>query len=108
LVTVVGVTHGTALPFELWCRFYYPNTRDQLMFRGLFPVAKLLGLITMNNGSDTVSCQSYSLPLTPVGYDNTQQVSSRHDQNTLQETRKLAYRVYLTYHWCSGLPVQIL
>lgn len=58
-----GSIHGSAIPFELWGRFYHPNTRDQLMAKCLLPLAKLLGLVTMS--SDSVSSQSYSLPLLP-------------------------------------------
>ena len=66
LSTVFGASYGSAVPFELWCRFYHPNTRDQLMARSLLPLSKLLALITMNSSGDTVSCQSYSLPLLPT------------------------------------------
>ena len=65
LSTVFGASYGSAVPFELWCRFYHPNTRDQLMARSLLPLSKLLALITMNS-SDAISCQSYSLPLLPT------------------------------------------
>lgn len=67
-----GASYGSAVPFELWCRFYHPNTRDQLMARSLLPLSKLLALITMSNGrsGETVSCHSYSLPMMPTEDNN--------------------------------------
>ena len=36
------------------------------MAKGLLPLAKLLGLVTMSNGSEPINSQSYSLPLVPT------------------------------------------
>lgn len=58
-----GVNYSSSIPFEMWCRFYHPNTRDQMMAKSYLPLSKLLALITMNGSEETVSCQSYSLPL---------------------------------------------
>nr|KAI8756892.1 C2 domain-containing protein 3-like [Biomphalaria glabrata] len=58
----------TGLPFEVWCRYYHPNVRDQLIAKGLLPLAKLCAMITMlKTGEPCV--QSFSLRLSQVGQD---------------------------------------
>ncbi|CAH1777586.1 unnamed protein product [Owenia fusiformis] len=48
--------------FEVWCRFYHPNIRDQLIARTTLPLAKLCAMVTMQKrGEATV--QTYALPL---------------------------------------------
>ncbi|KAK7503764.1 hypothetical protein BaRGS_00004887, partial [Batillaria attramentaria] len=56
---------GGGLPFEVWCRFYHPNVRDQVIARGMLPLAKLCAMVTMQKRGEP-SVQSFSLPLTPV------------------------------------------
>ncbi|XP_076832510.1 C2 domain-containing protein 3-like isoform X2 [Brachyhypopomus gauderio] len=50
--------------FEVWCRYYYPNVREQLVARGTLPVAKLCAMATMQ-GQGQSEAQLFSLPLVP-------------------------------------------
>ncbi|XP_048836847.1 C2 domain-containing protein 3 isoform X2 [Brienomyrus brachyistius] len=52
------------MQFEVWCRYYYPNVREQLVAKCLLPLAKLCAMVTMQREepSDT---QVFSLPLVP-------------------------------------------
>ncbi|XP_059149560.1 C2 domain-containing protein 3-like [Physella acuta] len=61
----------SGLPFEVWCRYYHPNVRDQLIAKSSLPLAKLCAMITMHKKGE--SCiQSYSLRLSQVGADGQQ------------------------------------
>uniref|UniRef100_W5K8W3 C2 domain containing 3 centriole elongation regulator n=1 Tax=Astyanax mexicanus TaxID=7994 RepID=W5K8W3_ASTMX len=52
------------IPFEVWCRYYYPNVREQLVARGVLPMAKLCAMVTMQRQGQT-EAQLFSLPLIP-------------------------------------------
>ncbi|XP_076468573.1 C2 domain-containing protein 3-like isoform X2 [Babylonia areolata] len=62
------------LPFEVWCRFYHPNVRDQVIARATLPLAKLCAMVTMQKRGEP-SVQSFSLPLTPVASGSQDQES---------------------------------
>ncbi|BFZ15049.1 hypothetical protein BsWGS_18088 [Bradybaena similaris] len=56
----------TGLPFEVWCRYYHPNVRDQLIAKCTLPLAKLCAMITMHK-SNEACVQSFALRLSEVG-----------------------------------------
>ncbi|XP_037402613.1 C2 domain-containing protein 3 isoform X3 [Pygocentrus nattereri] len=59
-----GPSSGGGIQFEVWCRYYYPNVREQLVARGVLPVAKLCAMVTMQRRGQT-EAQLFSLPLIP-------------------------------------------
>ncbi|XP_016124012.1 C2 domain-containing protein 3 [Sinocyclocheilus grahami] len=59
-----GLRNGGGVHFEVWCRYYYPNVRDQLVARGLLPMSKLCAMVTMQKQGQT-DAQLFSLPLVP-------------------------------------------
>ncbi|XP_036415045.1 C2 domain-containing protein 3 isoform X2 [Colossoma macropomum] len=59
-----GQSSGGGIQFEVWCRYYYPNVREQLVARGVLPVAKLCAMVTMQRQGQT-EAQLFSLPLIP-------------------------------------------
>uniref|UniRef100_A0A8B9LJA0 C2 domain-containing protein n=1 Tax=Astyanax mexicanus TaxID=7994 RepID=A0A8B9LJA0_ASTMX len=59
-----GPSAGGGIPFEVWCRYYYPNVREQLVARGVLPMAKLCAMVTMQRQGQT-EAQLFSLPLIP-------------------------------------------
>ncbi|XP_077984214.1 C2 domain-containing protein 3-like [Glandiceps talaboti] len=64
LTACAGVGGGAGgIPFEVWCRYYYPNIRDQVIAKGLLPLAKLCAMVTMQKRGEP-SVQTFSLPLT--------------------------------------------
>ncbi|XP_034024238.1 C2 domain-containing protein 3 isoform X2 [Thalassophryne amazonica] len=63
-----GLSSGGGVHFEVWCRYYYPNVRDQLVAKGLLPLSKLCALVTMQREQHN-EAQMFSLPLVPR-FDN--------------------------------------
>ncbi|XP_059819919.1 C2 domain-containing protein 3 [Hypanus sabinus] len=55
---------GSGIQFEVWCRYYYPNVRDQVVARGVLPLSKLCGMVTMQHHKE-VGVQTFSVPLIP-------------------------------------------
>ncbi|XP_053241025.1 C2 domain-containing protein 3 isoform X3 [Podarcis raffonei] len=55
---------GGGIQFEIWCRYYYPNVRDQMVARGTLPLSRLCAMVTMQYRED-VGTQTFSLPLIP-------------------------------------------
>uniref|UniRef100_S4RAL3 C2 domain containing 3 centriole elongation regulator n=1 Tax=Petromyzon marinus TaxID=7757 RepID=S4RAL3_PETMA len=53
---------GGGIHFEVWCRYYYPNVREQLVARGTLPLAKLCAMVTLQRRGDA-GAQAFSLPL---------------------------------------------
>ncbi|WAQ99921.1 C2CD3-like protein [Mya arenaria] len=68
LLTACGSTGSGSggLPFELWCRYYHPNVRDQCSAKGTLPLAKLCAMVTMQKRGEP-SVQTFSFPLQQVG-----------------------------------------
>ncbi|XP_056417090.1 C2 domain-containing protein 3 isoform X2 [Hyla sarda] len=60
-----GLSAGGGMTFEIWCRYYYPNVRDQLVARALLPLSRLCAMVTMHHREE-VGIQAFCLPLTPV------------------------------------------
>ncbi|XP_066555458.1 C2 domain-containing protein 3 isoform X2 [Amia ocellicauda] len=52
------------IQFEVWCRYYYPNVRDQVVAKGVLPLSKLCAMVTMQRQEQT-GAQVFSLPLVP-------------------------------------------
>ncbi|TSQ46656.1 C2 domain-containing protein 3 [Bagarius yarrelli] len=65
-----GFSNGGGIQFEVWCRYYYPNVREQLVARGLLPMAKLCALVTMQR-QGRLDAQLFCLPLVPVSDKST-------------------------------------
>ncbi|XP_054649779.1 C2 domain-containing protein 3 isoform X3 [Dunckerocampus dactyliophorus] len=59
-----GLHSGGGVHFEVWCRYYYPNVRDQLVAKGILPLSKLCAMVTMH-GQQPDKPQMFSLPLLP-------------------------------------------
>ncbi|KAM4789725.1 C2 domain-containing protein 3 isoform 1-T1 [Cyanocitta cristata] len=55
---------GGGIQFEVWCRYYYPNVRDQLVARGALPLSRLCAMVTMQHREE-IGIQTFSLPLAP-------------------------------------------
>ncbi|KAM6933309.1 C2 domain-containing protein 3 [Xenentodon cancila] len=65
-----GLSSGGGIHFEVWCRYYYPNVRDQLVARGMLPLAKLCAMVTMQRQHPN-EAQMFSVPLIPRTVDPT-------------------------------------
>ncbi|KAL8191321.1 UNVERIFIED_CONTAM: hypothetical protein K2H54_072164, partial [Gekko kuhli] len=59
-----GLAGGGGVQFEVWCRYYYPNVRDQMVARGTLSLSRLCAMVTMQRRED-VGIQTFSLPLIP-------------------------------------------
>ncbi|XP_016063951.1 PREDICTED: C2 domain-containing protein 3 isoform X2 [Miniopterus natalensis] len=55
---------GGGIQFEIWCRYYYPNVRDQMVAKGTLPLSRICAMATMQHHED-VGIQTFNLPLTP-------------------------------------------
>uniref|UniRef100_A0A8C8RYZ5 C2 domain containing 3 centriole elongation regulator n=1 Tax=Pelusios castaneus TaxID=367368 RepID=A0A8C8RYZ5_9SAUR len=59
-----GLPGGGGIPFEIWCRYYYPNVRDQMVAKGSLPLSRLCAMVTMQHREE-VGIQTFTLPLSP-------------------------------------------
>nr|XP_023394722.1 C2 domain-containing protein 3 isoform X3 [Loxodonta africana] len=59
-----GLVPGGGVQFEIWCRYYYPNVRDQMVAKGTLPLSRICAMVTMQHRED-VGKQTFNLPLTP-------------------------------------------
>ncbi|NXX51004.1 C2CD3 protein, partial [Tricholaema leucomelas] len=55
---------GGGIQFEVWCRYYYPDTREQMVARGTLPLSRLCAMVTKQHREE-VGMQTFSLPLLP-------------------------------------------
>uniref|UniRef100_A0A663LJL1 C2 domain containing 3 centriole elongation regulator n=1 Tax=Athene cunicularia TaxID=194338 RepID=A0A663LJL1_ATHCN len=55
---------GGGIQFEVWCRYYYPNVRDQMVAKGTLPLSRLCALVTMQHREE-IGIQTFNLPLVP-------------------------------------------
>ncbi|KAM9019767.1 C2 domain-containing protein 3 [Ara ararauna] len=55
---------GGGIQFEVWCRYYYPNVRDQVVARGTLPLSRLCAMVTMQHREE-IGIQTFNLPLVP-------------------------------------------
>ncbi|XP_071847987.1 C2 domain-containing protein 3-like isoform X2 [Apostichopus japonicus] len=76
LTACVGVGGAAGgIPFELWCRYYYPNVRDQVIAKASLPLAKLCAMVTMQRGGEP-SIQTFNLPLRTMLEEDGDQVTA--------------------------------
>uniref|UniRef100_A0A8C3SLZ1 C2 domain containing 3 centriole elongation regulator n=1 Tax=Chelydra serpentina TaxID=8475 RepID=A0A8C3SLZ1_CHESE len=59
-----GLAGGGGIQFEIWCRYYYPNVRDQMVAKGTLPLSRLCAMVTMQHHKE-VGIQTFTLPLVP-------------------------------------------
>ncbi|XP_006875492.1 PREDICTED: C2 domain-containing protein 3 [Chrysochloris asiatica] len=62
--SIQGLVPGGGVQFEIWCRYYYPNVRDQMVAKGTLPLSRICAMVTMQHRED-VGIQTFNLPLTP-------------------------------------------
>uniref|UniRef100_A0A8B9GA96 C2 domain containing 3 centriole elongation regulator n=1 Tax=Amazona collaria TaxID=241587 RepID=A0A8B9GA96_9PSIT len=55
---------GGGIQFEVWCRYYYPNIRDQVVAKGTLPLSRLCAMVTMQHREE-IGIQTFNLPLVP-------------------------------------------
>ncbi|XP_054247089.1 C2 domain-containing protein 3 [Indicator indicator] len=55
---------GGGIQFEVWCRYYYPNVRDQMVAKGTLPLSRLCAMVTKQHREE-VGMQTFNLPLVP-------------------------------------------
>ncbi|XP_071418376.1 C2 domain-containing protein 3 isoform X2 [Pithys albifrons albifrons] len=55
---------GGGIQFEVWCRYYYPNVREQLVAKGTLPLSRLCAMVTMQHREE-IGIQTFNLPLIP-------------------------------------------
>ncbi|NWH80771.1 C2CD3 protein, partial [Piaya cayana] len=55
---------GGGIQFEVWCRYYYPNVRDQMVAKGTLPLSRLCAMVTMQHHEE-IGIQTFNLPLVP-------------------------------------------
>uniref|UniRef100_A0A8C3BB06 C2 domain-containing protein n=1 Tax=Cairina moschata TaxID=8855 RepID=A0A8C3BB06_CAIMO len=55
---------GGGIQFEVWCRYYYPNVRDQMVAKGTLPLSRLCAMVTMQH-REQIGIQTFNLPLVP-------------------------------------------
>ncbi|XP_062423462.1 C2 domain-containing protein 3 isoform X3 [Rhea pennata] len=53
---------GGGIQFEVWCRYYYPNVRDQMVAKGTLPLSRLCAMVTMQHREE-IGIQTFNLPL---------------------------------------------
>uniref|UniRef100_A0A8C3U2N8 C2 domain containing 3 centriole elongation regulator n=1 Tax=Catharus ustulatus TaxID=91951 RepID=A0A8C3U2N8_CATUS len=53
---------GGGIQFEVWCRYYYPNVRDQLVAKGALPLSRLCAMVTLQHREE-IGMQTFNLPL---------------------------------------------
>ncbi|XP_010219395.1 PREDICTED: C2 domain-containing protein 3, partial [Tinamus guttatus] len=61
--TAPGMSAG-GIQFEVWCRYYYPNVRDQMVAKGTLPLSRLCAMVTMQHREE-IGIQTFNLPLVP-------------------------------------------
>ncbi|XP_072257333.1 C2 domain-containing protein 3 [Pyxicephalus adspersus] len=66
-----GLSGGGGVTFEIWCRYYYPNVRDQMVAKGALPLSRLCAMVTMHHREE-VGIQAFCLPLTLRSEDATE------------------------------------
>uniref|UniRef100_A0A8C4Q941 C2 domain containing 3 centriole elongation regulator n=1 Tax=Eptatretus burgeri TaxID=7764 RepID=A0A8C4Q941_EPTBU len=82
------------LPFEVWCKYYYPHVREQLVGRGSFPLANLCALCTSARLGNSPR-QTFNLPLTPLAH-----VENEPRSQKIQRSR---YRILSTHQLLSRI-----
>ncbi|XP_041504763.1 C2 domain-containing protein 3-like isoform X1 [Microtus oregoni] len=70
-----GLVPGGGVQFEVWCRYYYPNVRDQMVAKGTLPLSRICAMVTMQHRED-VGMQNFNLPLTPR-FENSKELKNQ-------------------------------
>ncbi|XP_021098975.1 C2 domain-containing protein 3 isoform X3 [Heterocephalus glaber] len=70
-----GLVPGGGIQFEIWCRYYYPNVRDQMVAKGTLPLSRICAMVTMQHRED-VGIQTFNLPLIPR-FENRKELRSQ-------------------------------
>ncbi|XP_026640196.1 C2 domain-containing protein 3 isoform X2 [Microtus ochrogaster] len=70
-----GLVPGGGVQFEVWCRYYYPNVRDQMVAKGTLPLSRICAMVTMEHRED-VGMQNFNLPLTPR-FENSKELKNQ-------------------------------
>uniref|UniRef100_A0A8C2W005 C2 domain-containing protein 3 n=1 Tax=Chinchilla lanigera TaxID=34839 RepID=A0A8C2W005_CHILA len=70
-----GLVPGGGVQFEVWCRYYYPNVRDQMVAKGTLPLSRICAMVTVQHRED-VGIQTFNLPLTPR-FENSKELRSQ-------------------------------
>eukprot|EP00076_Gallus_gallus_P016929 XP_015136484.1 C2 domain-containing protein 3 isoform X3 [Gallus gallus] len=104
---------GGGIQFEVWCRYYYPNVRDQMVAKGTLPLSRLCAMITMQHREE-IGIQTFNLPLVPRT-DSSEEfhlrssglldVSVRYQRSVKMAARRTAQTVSLSVqiHRAAGL-----
>uniref|UniRef100_A0A5F8H9Y7 C2 domain containing 3 centriole elongation regulator n=1 Tax=Monodelphis domestica TaxID=13616 RepID=A0A5F8H9Y7_MONDO len=62
--SMCGLVPGSGLQFEIWCRYYYPNVREQMVAKGSLPLSRLCAMVTLQH-HENIGLQTFNLPLFP-------------------------------------------
>lgn len=68
LTACAGSGSSGGVPFEVWCRYYHPNVRDQCIAKTSLPLAKLCAMVTMQKRNEP-AVQTFTLPINSVTGD---------------------------------------
>lgn len=77
--------------FSGFCRYYYPNVRDQLVAKSILPLSKLCALVTMQRQHPS-EAEMFSLPLFP-----------RTDSSTGHQSKPSGMHAYACTHRQSNM-----
>lgn len=70
-----GLVPGGGVQFEVWCRYYYPYVRDQMVAKGTLPLSRICAMVTMQH-REGVGMQNFNLPLTPR-FENSKELKNQ-------------------------------
>ncbi|XP_006885637.1 PREDICTED: C2 domain-containing protein 3 [Elephantulus edwardii] len=70
-----GLVPGGGVQFEIWCRYYYPNVREQMVAKGTLPLSRICAMVTMQHRED-MGIQTFNLTLTP-SLDNRKELKNQ-------------------------------
>ncbi|XP_037696549.1 C2 domain-containing protein 3 isoform X2 [Choloepus didactylus] len=59
-----GLVPGGGVQFEIWCRYYYPDVKDQIVAKGTLPFSRISAMVTKQHHED-LGIQTFNLPLMP-------------------------------------------
>ena len=51
------------MEFELWRRYYYPDTQNHLLARGYLPTAKVCEMVTLVQHEGSFTVKTFTVPL---------------------------------------------
>ncbi|XP_078324570.1 C2 domain-containing protein 3-like isoform X2 [Crassostrea virginica] len=99
LTACAGSGSSGGVPFEVWCRYYHPNVRDQCIAKTSLPLAKLCAMVTMQKRNDP-SVQTFTLPITSVvageGQEEAEQQAKQKDCGLLSMT--IQYKTHIVHN----------